>query len=90
MTFSEFGRRVHENANNGTDHGAAAPMFIVGHKLKADLLGQYPSLAPLDLVNGDLQWRVDFRRVYAALLEEWLQTSSLPVLGKKFEPLALV
>ena len=52
MTFSEFGRRVTENANGGTDHGAAAPMFIVGNKVKAGLLGTYPSLAPQDLFRG--------------------------------------
>ena len=52
MTFSEFGRRVAENANGGTDHGAAAPMFIVGNKVKAGLLGQYPSLAPQGSVRG--------------------------------------
>src|SRR5439155_13692821 len=55
MTFSEFGRRVTENASGGTDHGAAAPMFIVGGKLKAGFLGRQPSLAPVDLVNGDLK-----------------------------------
>ena len=48
MTFSEFGRRVAENANGGTDHGAAAPMFVIGHKVKAGLHGIYPSLAPRD------------------------------------------
>ena len=52
MTFSEFGRRVSENANGGTDHGAAAPMFIVGNKVKAGLLGKYPSLAPAGFVSG--------------------------------------
>ena len=61
MTFSEFGRRVAENANGGTDHGAAAPMFVVGDKVKAGLLGQYPSLAPGDLFQGDLKFKVDFR-----------------------------
>ena len=90
MTFSEFGRRVSENANSGTDHGAAAPMFIVGNKVKAGLLGQYPSLAPADLFQGDLKYNVDFRSVYAALLENWLKTRSEPVLGRKFEPLGIV
>ena len=61
MTFSEFGRRVAENANGGTDHGAAAPMFVVGDKVKAGLLGQYPSLVPEDLFQGDLKFKVDFR-----------------------------
>jgi uncharacterized protein (DUF1501 family) len=90
MTFSEFGRRVSENANNGTDHGAAAPMFIVGNKIKAGLLGTYPSLAPADLLNGDLKYTVDFRTVYAGVLESWLITKSEPVLGRKFAPLQIV
>jgi uncharacterized protein (DUF1501 family) len=90
MTFSEFGRRVAENANGGTDHGAAAPMFVIGHKVKAGLHGKYPSLAPQDLVNGDLQYNVDFRSVYSGVLEEWLRTKSQPILGGKFKPLTLV
>ena len=90
MTFSEFGRRVAENANGGTDHGAAAPMFVIGHKVKAGLHGKYPSLAPEDLFNGDLQYNVDFRSVYAGVLEEWLKTKSQPILGAKFNPLPLV
>ncbi|MDB6123633.1 MAG: hypothetical protein JWQ71_2626 [Pedosphaera sp.] len=90
MTFSEFGRRVAENANSGTDHGAAAPMFVIGSKVKAGLLGKYPSLAPTDLLNGDMKYNVDFRSVYAGLLEGWLKTSSTPILGRKFEPLMCV
>lgn len=90
MTFSEFGRRVGENANGGTDHGAAAPMFLVGQKIKAGLLGTYPSLASEDLFNGDLKYTTDFRRVYAAVLEEWLKTSGEPILGKKFDRLEIV
>ena len=90
MTFSEFGRRVSENANGGTDHGAAAPMFIFGNKVKAGLLGKYPSLAPLDLYQGDIKYNVDFRNVYAAVLENWLKTKSAPILGKQFEPLPVV
>ena len=90
MTFSEFGRRVAENANNGTDHGAAAPMFVIGNKVKAGLLGKYPSLASTDLVNGDMKYNVDFRSVYAGVLEAWLKTPSTPVLGQKFAPLMCV
>jgi uncharacterized protein (DUF1501 family) len=90
MTFSEFGRRVAENASTGTDHGAAAPMFIIGQKVKAGLLGKYPGLAPSDLFQGDLKYNVDFRSVYAAVLENWLKTKSQPILGKKFEPLTIV
>ena len=90
MTFSEFGRRVAENANGGTDHGAATPMFVIGDKVKAGLQGRYPSLAPADLFNGDVQFNVDFRSVYAGILEEWLRASSESILGRKFSPLALV
>jgi len=90
MTFSEFGRRVAENANGGTDHGAAAPLFIVGNKVKAGLSGKYPSLAPQDLFQGDVKYTVDFRSVYAGVLENWLRTKSLPILGRQFEPLQLV
>jgi len=90
MTFSEFGRRVAENANGGTDHGAAAPLFVTGHKVKSGLHGKYPSLAPADLFEGDLVHNVDFRSVYAGVLEEWLKTKSEPILGRKFKPLSLV
>jgi len=90
MTFSEFGRRVAENANGGTDHGAAAPMFVIGDKVKAGLLGRYPSLAPADLFQGDVKFNVDFRSVYAGVLEQWLKTKSEPILGKQFAPLQLV
>ncbi len=88
MTFSEFGRRVAENASGGTDHGAAAPMFMVGQKINAGLAGLYPSLAPADLFQGDLRYTVDFRSVYATILEDWLQTPSAPVLGKVYPKLA--
>ena len=90
MTFSEFGRRVSENANGGTDHGAAAPMFIIGNKVKAGLLGQYPSLAPADLFQGDIKYNVDFRSAYAGVLENWLKTKSVPILGRQFPLLPVV
>ena len=90
MTFSEFGRRVAENANQGTDHGAASAMFVIGSKVKSGLLGEYPSLAPGDLFQGDLKFKVDFRSVYASVLEQWLKTKSEIVLGRKFQPLPIV
>jgi uncharacterized protein (DUF1501 family) len=90
MTFSEFGRRVSENASGGTDHGAGSLMFMAGSKVKGGLLGKYPSLAPGDLVNGDLKYNVDFRSVYAGVLEAWLKTPSAPILGRKFDPLVCV
>ena len=90
MTFSEFGRRVAENANNGTDHGAGGLMFLAGGKFKAGLLGSHPSLASADLVNGDLRFSTDFRSVYAGVLERWLRTKSAPVLGRQFPLLDFV
>ena len=87
MTFSEFGRRVGQNANNGTDHGAAAPMFVVGPKAKPGLHGTMPSLAPKDLLNGDIKFTTDFRQVYAGVLDQWLRTDSGAVLGRKFPAL---
>ena len=85
LTFSEFGRRVKENASQGTDHGAAAPMFVAGGKVKAGLIGKHPSLSDLD--EGDLKFSTDFRSVYAGVLEHWLGVASAPVLGEKFAPL---
>jgi uncharacterized protein (DUF1501 family) len=90
MTFSEFGRRVHENGSQGTDHGAAAPMFLIGSQMKAGLLGAEPSLAPTDLKDGDIQFNTDFRSVYASILQEWLKTNSVPILGKQFPTLPIV
>src|SRR5678809_694247 len=86
MTFSEFGRRVSQNANGGTDHGAAAPLFLVGDKLRAGLLGKFPSLAPADLYNGDIRFTTDFRSVYAGVLENWLKINSQPILKGKYTP----
>ena len=90
MTFSEFGRRVAENASSGTDHGAAAPMFLIGEKVRAGLLGKYPSLAPQDLHQGDLKYTVDFRSVYAGVLEGWLKADSAAVLRGEFTPLPFI
>lgn len=69
VVFSEFGRRVKDNGN-GTDHGTAAPMFIIGGNNKGTILGRNPNLADLD--NGDLKYETDFRSVYASLLKEKL------------------
>jgi uncharacterized protein (DUF1501 family) len=88
MCFSEFGRRVAENNSNGTDHGAAGPMFLAGTRIKGGLHGDYPSLSDLD--GGDLKYTTDFRRVYATLLEKWLNTSSTDVLKNKFETMDLL
>ena len=88
MTFSEFGRRVQQNASNGTDHGAAAPMFIMGTAVKQGLLSRHPSLTDLD--QGDLKYVVDFRSVYASVLQNWLGTPSKPILGEQFPVMPLV
>lgn len=90
MTFSEFGRRVNQNASGGTDHGAAAPMFLIGSKMKSGLLGAEPSLDPKDLKDGDIQYNTDFRSVYASILENWLKTNSVPILGKQFPTLPIL
>jgi uncharacterized protein (DUF1501 family) len=83
MTFSEFGRRAKENGSKGTDHGAAAPMFLVGGKVKAGVIGEHPSLTKLAM--GNLQHAVDFRQVYAAVLDGWLGVPSKSVLGGEFK-----
>jgi uncharacterized protein (DUF1501 family) len=88
MTFSEFGRRVQENASNGTDHGAAAPMFVIGSSIKQGIVSPHPSLTDLD--QGDLKYVVDFRSVYASLLQNWLNTPSKPILGDQYPLLPLV
>lgn len=88
MTFSEFGRRVAENASGGTDHGAAAPMFVLGGQVKAGLHGIQPSLTQLG--DGDLIYTVDFRSVYATMLDKWLHAPSEVVLGRKFPALGFV
>ena len=85
MAFSEFGRRVAENASEGTDHGAAAPMFLAGTKVQPGLIGALPSLTDLD--DGDLKHHTDFRQVYAALLQNWLGWDSASILGGEFKPL---
>ncbi|HZY83311.1 MAG TPA: DUF1501 domain-containing protein [Gemmataceae bacterium] len=85
MTFSEFGRRVKENGSKGTDHGSAAPMLLVGGKVKAGLVGAHPTLTSLD-ANTNLKHHTDFRQVYAAVLDRWLGVPSKDVLGEAFKP----
>ncbi len=87
LVFSEFGRRVGENSSKGTDHGTAGPVFLAGPCVRPGLHGAYPSLT--DLVAGDLKMTVDFRRVYATILESWLGLASKEALGGAFEPLLL-
>jgi len=87
LVFSEFGRRVAENAAHGTDHGTAAPVFLIGGAIRGGLVGTTPSLT--DLEEGDLKTQFDFRRVYAAVLEHWLGLPSQEALGGTFGPLLL-
>src|SRR5665213_1005613 len=89
MTFSEFGRRVEQNASNGTDHGTANNILIYGGKLKkAGIYNDAPDLSQLD--NGDLKYQIDFRDVYATLLDKWLNINNSQVLNKNFAGLDFV
>ncbi len=88
MTFSEFGRRPSENRSGGTDHGTAAPLFIMGSKVKGGLHGRAPSLALES--NQDLVHSTDFRSVYATIIDSWLQGDSAAALGDRFETLPLL
>ncbi|WP_338813939.1 DUF1501 domain-containing protein [Bernardetia sp. Wsw4-3y2] len=89
MTFSEFGRRVGENASRGTDHGTANVVFLAGGNLKKkQFVGQAPNLTDLD--NGDLKFKIDFRQIYSDILKNWLKTDSRSILNADFENLGLV
>jgi len=89
MTFSEFGRRVSQNASNGTDHGTANNMFFISGGLKQKgLINDLPDLS--DLNEGDLKHKVDFKSVYATILDKWLSTDDKEVLGKKFDKLKFI
>jgi uncharacterized protein (DUF1501 family) len=81
-TYAEFGRRAGENNSNGTDHGTANAHFVLGGKVKGGLHGQAPQLNRLD--NGNLAYAVDFRSVYATVLEKWWGVSSAGALGGRF------
>jgi uncharacterized protein (DUF1501 family) len=88
MCFSEFGRRIGQNDSYGTDHGTAGPMFVIGDKLRPGIYGAYPSLTDTD--SGDLKYTTDFRRVYATMLDNWLNADSRKVLNNSFEPVAFI
>lgn len=83
MTWSEFGRRVEENGSLGTDHGTAAPLFVLGNSVTRGIYGEPPSLTSLDDA-GNLKYTIDFRSVYATVLDRWLGASSKDVLGGSF------
>jgi len=89
MSFSEFGRRVSENASGGTDHGTANNMLLISGGLKQKgVLNAMPDLS--NLSDGDLIQQVDFKRVYATLLNKWLQADDSKILGRKYEYLNFV
>ncbi len=90
LAFSEFGRRVQQNASNGTDHGAAGPMFLFGPMVRAGVVGEHPSLAADKLDDGDVTYSIDFRSVYATAIEHWLKIDSAKALGKRFATLPLL
>lgn len=88
MTFSEFGRRVAENASRGTDHGEAAPVFMIGGSIKGGVYANHPSLDDLD--NGDVKYTTDFRSVYATVIEKWLGRSSQGIIVGDFPRLPII
>jgi uncharacterized protein (DUF1501 family) len=88
LVFSEFGRRLDENGSGGTDHGTAAPVFLLGKRVKAGIHGTYPDLTRLE--DGDPIHTVDFRRIYATVLDRWLGVSHRDVLGTEFEQLPVL
>jgi uncharacterized protein (DUF1501 family) len=86
MQWSEFGRRPGENASFGTDHGSSAPLFVIGNPVQGGLYGKQPSLAATALdPAGNLAFEVDFRAVYATMLDRWLGANPVDVLGVSYE-----
>ena len=87
LVYSEFGRRISENGSSGTDHGAGANMMLMGGAVRGGLYGTAPNLnmdpqnPTLENANGDVKWETDFRSVYAKVLDNWLGTNSVSVLG---------
>ena len=89
LTWSEFGRRVQENANGGTDHGSASVMFALGNGVQRGIYGDAPSLSKL-VDNGNLSFTTDFRSVYSTVIERWLGVPSEVLLGKKWDQLGFI
>jgi uncharacterized protein (DUF1501 family) len=88
LVFSEFGRRVKQNGSGGTDHGTAAPVFVIGAGVKPGVVGRHPSLVDLD--QGDLKFGVDFRSVYASLLGDWMKAPADQILRGQFASAGVV
>ncbi len=86
LAFTEFGRRVQQNASNGTDHGTAGPVFLFGDMVNPGVLGTHPSMAANALDHGDLVYNVDFRCIYASILQNWMKIDAYKVLGQSFQP----
>jgi len=89
FVFSEFGRRVRDNGS-GTDHGVGGVAFAIGDPVNGGTYGEYPSLSQETLIEGDLQFNVDFRGVYGTMVEKWLGLDAVPIVGGKFEQLDFV
>jgi uncharacterized protein (DUF1501 family) len=89
MTWSEFGRRPNENASHGTDHGTASVQMVVGNPIQGGIYGQQPLLTDLDSA-GNMKFKVDFRAVYATILDKWLGADSKAILGSQFENLGFL
>ncbi len=90
ITWSEFGRKVKENGNQGTDHGAAAPQFVIGNAVNQKITGIHPSLSDLNQGLDDLKYSIDFRSVYATVLEKWLGVDSQEIIGGAYEVLEFI
>jgi uncharacterized protein (DUF1501 family) len=89
MSFSEFGRRVGENGSGGTDHGTANNMFLISGGLKnKGILNAMPDLS--NLTDGDLNQQLDFKSVYATVLNKWLQADDYKILGKRYDYLNFI
>ena len=88
LLFTEFGRQVRDNGS-GTDHGSGGGAFLIGDAVKGGLYGDYPSLRPSDLLEGDLEFNNDFRGLYSSILERWIGLDPQPIVGGTFEQMAL-
>ena len=84
FVFSEFGRRVKDNGN-GTDHGSGGVAFVIGDGVQGGHYGEYPSLDADKLLEGDLEFSLDFRSIYGEILEDWLEVDARPVLKSEYE-----
>ena len=89
LVFTEFGRRVHDNGS-GTDHGSGGVAFVVGDAVKGGLYGEYPSLAPDKLLEGDLHYNNDFRSLYSTLVDKWMGLDPNAIVGGSFEQMAFL